>query len=38
MDRAEASMRDSGFPAALLWVLAGNERAERFYRTARMGA
>jgi len=34
MDRAEASMRDSGFPAALLWVLAGNERAERFYRTA----
>ena len=34
MDRAEASMRDSGCPAALLWVLEGNERAERFYRTA----
>jgi ribosomal protein S18 acetylase RimI-like enzyme len=32
--RAEASLRESGFPHALLWVLAGNERAERFYRTA----
>ena len=34
MDRTEASMRDSGFPAALLWVLEGNERAEQFYRAA----
>jgi GNAT superfamily N-acetyltransferase len=34
IERAEASLRDSGFPSALLWVLAGNERAERFYRIA----
>jgi GNAT superfamily N-acetyltransferase len=34
IERAEASLRDSGFPSALLWVLAGNERAERFYRAA----
>jgi len=34
MDRAETSMRDSRFPAALLWVLEGNERAEQFYRAA----
>ena len=30
MKCAEASMRESGFPKALLWVLRGNERAERF--------
>jgi GNAT superfamily N-acetyltransferase len=34
IERAEASLRESGFPAALLWVLQGNERAERFYRAA----
>jgi GNAT superfamily N-acetyltransferase len=34
IERAEASLRESGFPSALLWVLAGNERAERFYRSA----
>jgi ribosomal protein S18 acetylase RimI-like enzyme len=34
IERAEASLRESGFPKALLWVLAGNERAERFYRAA----
>jgi GNAT superfamily N-acetyltransferase len=34
IERAEASLRDSGFQSALLWVLAGNERAERFYRAA----
>ena len=27
-------MRSSGFRRALLWVLEGNERAERFYRAA----
>ena len=32
IEHAERSMRESGFTRALLWVLAGNERAERFYR------
>ena len=32
--RAEESLRESGFPQALLWVLDGNERAERFYEAA----
>lgn len=34
IDRAEASMRESGFAEARLWVLEWNERAERFYRAA----
>ena len=34
LQRAEESMRSSGFREAVLWVLAGNERAERFYRAA----
>lgn len=34
IERAEESLRESGFAEALLWVLAGNERAERFYRAA----
>jgi ribosomal protein S18 acetylase RimI-like enzyme len=32
--RAEESMRSSGFREAVLWVLEGNERGERFYRAA----
>jgi ribosomal protein S18 acetylase RimI-like enzyme len=31
---SEDSLRDSGFDEAMLWVLEGNERAERFYRAA----
>ena len=34
IEQSELSLRDSGFPSALLWVLDGNERAERFYRSA----
>ena len=34
IERAEASMRESGFVEARLWVLEENERAERFYRAA----
>lgn len=34
IQRAEGSLRDSGFASALLWVLEGNEQAERFYRAA----
>ena len=30
--RARDRLRDRGFSRAVLWVLAGNERAERFYR------
>lgn len=32
--RGEESLRESGFAEARLWVLDGNERAERFYRSA----
>jgi ribosomal protein S18 acetylase RimI-like enzyme len=32
--RAEESLRGSGFDRAVLYVLEGNERAERFYRSA----
>jgi len=34
LGRAEESMRASGFRAAILWVLEGNERGARFYRAA----
>ena len=34
LERAEESMRTFGFERALLWVLEGNERGERFYRAA----
>jgi GNAT superfamily N-acetyltransferase len=34
ISHAEASMRAFGFREAILWVLDGNERAERFYRAA----
>ena len=34
IEQSEQSLRDSGFAQALLWVLDGNERAERFYRAA----
>ncbi|HEY7794357.1 MAG TPA: GNAT family N-acetyltransferase [Gaiellaceae bacterium] len=32
LEAAEASLHESGFSEAVLWVLEGNERAERFYR------
>ena len=31
LDRAEAHLRELGFEEAVLWVLIGNESAERFY-------
>jgi GNAT superfamily N-acetyltransferase len=34
LERAEESMRASGFERAILWVMEGNERGERFYRAA----
>lgn len=34
LERAEESMRSSAFTQAILWVLEGNERGERFYRAA----
>jgi len=34
LERSEESMRSSGFTCAILWVLEGNERGERFYRAA----
>ena len=34
IEAAEASLRSSGFHAAMLWVREGNARAERFYRLA----
>jgi GNAT superfamily N-acetyltransferase len=34
LERAEESLRSSGFTRAILWVMEGNERGGRFYRTA----
>ena len=34
LERAEESMRSSGFTRAILWVMEGNERGERFYQAA----
>jgi GNAT superfamily N-acetyltransferase len=34
LERAEESMRSFGFERAMLWVMEGNERGERFYRAA----
>ena len=34
IQRTEESLRSAGFGEAILWVLEGNERAERFYRAA----
>ena len=34
LERAEESLRSSGFTRALLWVMEGNERGERFYQAA----
>ncbi len=33
IDHARARLRDAGFRRAVLWLLAGNERAARFYRS-----
>jgi RimJ/RimL family protein N-acetyltransferase len=32
--RGEGYLRETGYAEAVLWVLEGNERAERFYRLA----
>lgn len=32
MARTHSEMIDAGFDLAILWVLDGNERAQRFYR------
>lgn len=34
IQRGEELLREAGFREAVLWVLEGNERAERFYRLA----
>jgi ribosomal protein S18 acetylase RimI-like enzyme len=34
IEDAEESLRAGGFAQAILWVMEGNERAERFYRAA----
>jgi GNAT superfamily N-acetyltransferase len=34
IEAAEDALRKHGFSEAMLWVLEGNERAERFYRRA----
>ena len=34
LERAEESMRAFGVERAILWVMEGNERGERFYRAA----
>jgi ribosomal protein S18 acetylase RimI-like enzyme len=34
IQRAEESLRASGFRSAILYVIEGNERGERFYRAA----
>jgi len=34
IERSEESLRRASFARALLWVLEGNDRAERFYRAA----
>jgi GNAT superfamily N-acetyltransferase len=34
IEAAEDALRRHGFSEAMLWVLEGNERAERFYRLA----
>ena len=34
IQRVEEALRSDGFGDAILWVLEGNDRAERFYRAA----